>query len=335
MSYEQLPIAEQEGFAAFNELLRDWELRLAITSGEEATQLAQEAVYELDCMWPFEDDICDVSGKAVFPRPDEDGAVEIASGQFDTTGYSRGFAAYDFVGSGYYRLYYKFHISSVKSDPHPVMERVTDLYAFFDTDSSIVPAVEVEGAVIDYGPHENSVINYERRGEMINNASKQLITLLRSTAFRRLSLHRQQQKVDGLLRNTDAQVGLFEAEVMLEADYCCRPQILGDTVEHEFVPIQGDIVQGTFLGFSTLERAHLDRKAIRRNADLVQLSAGLCMTIDVHDVSSSSQLRSGEIIMVPLSSQNPQVSFTETITEEFEGLLVDADDDNPDQVTGT
>jgi hypothetical protein len=339
VSQEAVRPEENENYVAFVQDVHKWEEKLTAATPDDINQTATEATYELNELWPYPDALCDVSGHAVYPQLDEEGGAQITAGPFETTGFSEGFVVCAFDNERTdYKLYYKFRIGDQEQTPHPTISTVTNFYAFFEsTSAAISPLGEIEEGVTGgnwYEPGAYQAVDAEERVATLNQASERLVQLFRSTAFRRASWKHQREDIDGLLSEHEVATRIRELGIAVEADYCCRPSIVDGQIEHEFIPIQNAIVRGVCLGLDTLERVGLSRKAIRRDADLVQRGAGLCLVVDVERTDEPTLLRPTDVILVPLSSQNPEVIFTQEVTPDTLNKYLPDIDSGPGELVG-
>lgn len=308
-------------------------------NSSELEAIGNAAEEELDDLWEqagMMDTQCLVSGSAVFPQvicPDssesvlgatlennETSEVRVQAGYIQQVyGNSRGFMFSTLgVEDAPPRLWYMFKLAETVEVPHPVMYKRVELFAFFDAaDCSIVPLSKIDeafGITFEGGEEEAALECGGTKQDILNDRSKRFMDLIRSTKFRRENRARQIRIVDQFVEKTEVLSDVRENPVMFEPQYVyiAKPRKDG-IMEYETVGVYGLTLSGICLAVHMLGREQLDRKAIRRDHDLVSKWDGLCLTVALEpdqNIPDQVGLAPGSYVHVPISGQDFDIIFS-------------------------
>jgi len=274
-------------------------------------QLYAEIMPSIEKDFPFYGQPVYISGRGIHPIFDEDGTSVLGEGWQTSegdVGFHKGFAiVHDDDNDKPYRILHKIFTGEGYGSPLATVERETRVYKYFLLDSPLVPIIELEAAL---SSHEFSDTEFTDRLELVNKYSREFVTMLRSTTFRRLQHKRQRRVVDDFLLEVESKASVRDLQFMGEPQYAYVPILMGNTKFFKPVSLERYVVNGTCLGVDTVETGKLSLKAIRKDADLGDKWCGLCIVIDPDD-----DTRRG------LSLGEEQVLYIPTNDQTFDALL--------------
>lgn len=281
----------------------------------EAKNLAIEFLPVLNKQYPYFNQSVYISGNGMFPIIDDEGMLDAESwGTSDGIfGVHRGFVILDVAaeGSTDYRLMQKVLVNESSNTQYATVEIDQRIHCLFDLDSQVIPGIEMEAIL---SSHELSEVDPQTQVEAIYSYSKSFAQMLRSTEFRRLKHRQQQRVVDDILEGVNKQVSIRDAQFMGEPAYAYAPYFYGTQRGFMALSLREYIVGGSCLGLDSIEAVVLRTKAIRRDNDMADKDAGLCMVVD-------PDFRTRESLHL---SEN-QVLYIPTHDQEFEVVLYPAD----------
>lgn len=201
-----------------------------------------------------------------------------------------------------FHIMHKVLVGEGNSIPFATVEMDAKVYKYFDLDSQLLPVIEVEAALSSY---EFSDTEPHDRLDIINDSSKEFVDMLRSTKFRRLQHKRQQRVVDDFLLHVESKASVRDLQFIGEPLHAYVPSLIGNKRYFSQLSLEDALVAGTCLGIDTVETGILNRKAIRKDADLGDKWCGLCLVIDPDDDTRSFlQLNDGQVVYIPTYDQS-------------------------------
>lgn len=180
------------------------------------------------------------------------------------------------------------------------VETRTRRYNFFELESLILPNTEMESILAAYEGDDDN----EFRLENLTAASKYCVNLLRSTEFRRLKHRQQRRTIDNLLFELNKQITVRDMKFMGEPEYAYMPFVEGGLRGFEALDVGAVMLGGKCLGVDLLEAALLGYGPIRRDNDMADRDAGLCLVVET-DFETSQQLglNDSRVLYIPTNDQ--------------------------------
>ncbi|HUP26778.1 MAG TPA: hypothetical protein VM124_03995 [Candidatus Limnocylindrales bacterium] len=200
---------------------------------------------------------------------------------------------------------------------------------YFESDSIIQPIEDLELTLVP--PIFGEFLQSEDVTRIIDYYSEEVARLFGSTRFRRLPLSRQQAMLSGLIKRAEIESQVQDREVSIEfiepnqdtrvkgrqKNRILKPTrhvYLPGLTEHghhslryERVPLY---IGGICIGIESLESHRLRRKPIRRDSDLTDKRAGLCLAIDPYpEIRNTLEIEDGQAVLVPISGQDFEADF--------------------------
>ncbi len=257
---------------------------------------------ELGALCPFADEKVIMTGKAVLPKIEEgehigDFMVEVEL----LPGIHRGVQVISSSEDSTNPKIMHWVQTSTRNENNGTVVNITNTFGYFGRDASIFMIDKVDEA---FG-YESTVFDLDDDGmKTLNKFSEKLIDIYRSTKFRRQNKGAQQRFVTGFIDEVNARLPIRDKILLVEAQYAYVPDIQADGVRFVRLPIN-DIVEVQCMGLDTIELSHMQEKPIRRDADMVDKMAGLCLLADL-DPESRQRLgvSINSLVWLPLGGQS-------------------------------
>lgn len=304
-SYEQTsePYRDLEIFYERARLIQE---ALDQTSSEEEAVVIKDAhIEELNQSYPYLGHAVITRGKGIFPRTDENGNIDdITAGEVEMSGglhQGMHIIQLGFGESVTHRLMHKILVGTQTTEPLPLLENTLAIYHLMELNSVVIPLMELEEP---FSSCLQTVDTPQEKIDAIYQKSLGLISLLSSTSFRRMKHKNQRKLLDDYLIEADGSIQVKELSVIAEPQYAYAP--LFERGHRVFVPLDvGKVVlMGTCVGLDSIEAAKIRAKAIRRDSDLGDKSAGICIVIDPdEDTKKGLHLREDQVLYIPTANQ--------------------------------
>ena len=220
--------------------------------------------------------------------------------------------------SGKPELCYMFGVGEILHMPNPCLPGKLFPQAYIAVkDCSLNCIAELEGR----DPTKEDVFDtseetQEATRNQLISSSMELQKLVRSTRFRRQTRQRQLKLIDDLVSRAEEDTGIIGAGVLVEPVYVYQRYTNPEGhVGYQAFGMQGIAIAGTCLALGMLGRESLDRRAIRRDIDLVVPNEGYCMTIAIEAVYTAGpitgpeQLVQGSIVDLPIHARSGELTF--------------------------
>jgi hypothetical protein len=273
---------------------------------QEKDELGTALVAELDAIFPMFDEIVWLHGQALVPLADENGDIS-GEGFTSTDGYGKhkGFDTVMWEDDGMVKMkiMHRILVGEEVEAPFKTVVRQEKYYKYFDLDAAVFSVDELEEALLtgQGGPIEK----HDNICDVVEGESRQLVSMLRSTKFRRLS-HRQQVKlVDNFVVQAEDKARIRDLQIIAEPLYAYAP-LLGKAAVRRFVPIDLSevVIKGVCVGLDALVTTELRQQPIRRNQDNSFLYDGLCIVVDPdEDTRTGLGLAQAQVLYVPTQTQ--------------------------------
>lgn len=288
----------------FTSKLLEWQRFLAVADNGLAESYADRIAIELTDLWPYVNEGCYFSGTAVYPDVDlEKGTIADTFGSVESMeGVSCGLTVCAF-GDEKPQIYYLFSVGTITARTH-TLRRQDDLYAFLHVaDAEILPESTVEQPfTVPEFDEESDVC------ELLGKSSQNFVSLLRSTPFRRKTQLEQQKIVDAYIANTEQISGIRGTTVTFEPEYVYVPRLVDGVMQYDCKAVYKEFMSGICHGLMSIEADKLQRKAIRRDIDMVDERAGLCLIVEVASASYNDAPLNTPVLL-PLSDQDIDIVF--------------------------
>ncbi|HET8709321.1 MAG TPA: hypothetical protein VFL85_03490 [Candidatus Saccharimonadales bacterium] len=315
---EAQPEVELSPQAMFTVRLHEWMSFFASTTKEEDDARVDEAQEDLNDLWPYVGQQCMFSGKALYPKFEEDdgdfgGKSRPTVGELEQYfGVSVGIKALPTEDEPP-KLFFDFYLGTAIDASDPTCPKANEYHAFLETSGQVVPVRSIEEIFDVYTNPERT----PDRAAYLTKASDDFVNMLRSTGFRRLTHKRQKTMVANYLRQTE-EIGDVRGEaILLDAEYAFSNRLHDGRVQYDFRNLLGKNISGKCHGLDSLETGTLRSKAIRRDMDMINPYAGLCLVIEDMTGQEEAEDPRGEILYVPISGQQLEVVWG---SDEIEGV---------------
>jgi hypothetical protein len=300
--------AEMGGQDRFSERLAYWQRALREGGQEIVERYGNMALAELDELCPDTTEECLFKGHAIWPIMDVEGEVQdIVVGKIEQAarGVHNGFQV-RVLEEGKPELWYEFLIHSCLKEPNGVERSYHKVFAYIDpTDSVITPVKDFEEPFLS--EQFDNAVGDENVHAVLSEASDKLAVALSSSEFRKLTLPQQREFVDNYVRRYETETDINHKAVAISAAHFYRVQKAEDNstraiTRQEFA--DGEYIEGSCLSLGTLIDQQLGERRVKLVRDLVDKMAGLCLVLSMDDYQPVLGLCKGDIIYVPLSSQD-------------------------------
>jgi hypothetical protein len=272
-----------------------------LTDHSQAANLRKQAISELDAMFPYKGERVYMSGNGKYLTLDPATNIPVKESWQYIKGCEclhNGFAVLETNESGsavsYHvmqQVYTGFRRGKISDNVYQTLQ----FFDYFDLDSSCLVAKELDD--IFYETDESLTID-DQIG-VVHSRSHLLDALIQSTAFRRMNRTKQQNQVANLISQAEQDVKIRGTSLLAEAEYGYI-NFLGNYVHILPVDIRDSVIGGVCLGLESLESLALREKAIRRNANLVDKKAGICLVLDPDpDTRQGLLLEPEQLLYVP------------------------------------
>lgn len=322
----QTEIIAAEDYAA---LMRTWEAHInTLPLDEDLNAALQQATAEINEVYPYNGETVHFSGEGIFPASDD--MAEETSGEFvqyDTatlqnptdcwgateglTGVANGIwpISCQEVDRTEWRLMHRVSLGTATKQTSLTLVQQNHLFCYLTAAATLVPVKGIEeiyneaDAAADTLPHPHNTLS---------TLSDQLSGTISSTRFRRLKHAAQKRIVDACVERAEREAGIREKWAVIDASYCYAPLLKGDELHQILLDISDTLVSGHCLGVESAERVRLQYKAIRSDAHVTDKYAGLCIVVEPEEsVAQELGVNTGQILFVPISSQEIEVIFEE------------------------
>ncbi len=305
-------ILENDPIDQFYIRAHQWEEFLTEVGEEHWDDLVCEAGEELERLYPYTGITLHFSGEGLFPFFDDDNNI-IGEGYGESGGQYGIGAGIQIArvtkgdGEKVPKILHQILIHKSESQPLASVTQEQSIYALVYLEGEVLPIVNIEEI---YGT-DTVAQETELLHQNANLCSKAFTSLLRSTGFRRLPRKKQNALVDQTLMDADIRAPVREREALVEGEYAYIPETTGEATEFRLIDIRDTLVSGVCLALDTVEKAALRHKAIRRDTDLADKGAGLCLVIDpLPETRSELNIDEGKVVFVPISGQEIEVVFS-------------------------
>jgi hypothetical protein len=282
---------------------REWQREFdQLTDYSQYTTLREQAIAELDGVFPYLDRDVYMSGNGLFLIRDEATGLpkeEIWGAVPDCEGQHGGFMVLE---DDEYRDTKKFKVMQrILLGGNTTMLSKTVIqqllfFRYFDLDSSCIVLDEINDIFYD----DFNTPNIEEQKNILVDSSLALNRLLKSTSFRRMKHSKQQRQVAGLVEKAEKETVLRGAKVLVEAEhgYICEFE-RKMAIKH--VDVRNAVIGGVCLGLETLESLGLKLQAIRSDADLVQMTPGISLVFEPNlETREGLNLKQGQVFYLPV-----------------------------------
>ncbi|MBA3758489.1 hypothetical protein H0X10_02565 [Candidatus Saccharibacteria bacterium] len=274
-------------------------------NNSDATELRAEFIPVINEHYPYFQQSVYISGAGIFPATDEEGSIVSEEWGYSEGcfGIHQGFVVLDVApeGSYDYHVMQKIFVQEIHSASLATVETEQRIYKYFDLNSQVIPSIEMESILSSYELQDDDP---KLQLAMINEYSKRFTRLLRSTEFRRLKHRQQKRVVDDILVGVNQQVGVRDLKFMGEPEYGYAPFMYGTQRGFVALGLEEIIVGGSCLGIDSIESAFLRTKAIRKDNDMADKDAGLCMIVDPdYETRKSLYLTDCQVLYIPTLDQ--------------------------------
>lgn len=274
---------------------------------EVSQEFGNTIIAELDSNCPYMDSGVLISGNALVPDVDDEGNK---IGDIWTDVIKEGIhEGVEFVGNedGRLMIAQRVRINSVSVRIGRTCHGSLPLFAYFDNKANITPLLEIENS---FDPYYLSEHIYDESTAMegfdiLHERSAGFVRLLSGTRFRRLGRVRQSQEIDNFIDETSKEAGIADYPVSLCAEYGYITELnLENSVVINQINLDDAVISGLCLAIDSLERVRQPYKKIKKDDELVDKNAGLCLIIDPDRESRDRlPLTESQVIYVPVSGQ--------------------------------
>lgn len=300
---------------------------------ENQDEYFEEMVVELGELCPLIGEMVFISGVGVFPYDDEDyesfsrSDIELIDPKLDDeeetfTAFVDGlFCTYAGLNIDIkknkdgndtcFRLTHRVNIGEHEySEKHGLVKNSSQFFAKFDLDCSMLLCSELEAAALGI---ENPEQYHETSFEDLVESSRYFVELLGSTKFRRLSKQVQKRHYEQLMLHlTNKAANIIDSYVVIdfvdedEGDpYLFNPQSQpdGSIYYEKFLAYDYGIRQllGCCIGITSVDERAILEKPVRRDSDLIDKKAGICLAIDIsHYETDETEAHGQNLLYVPL-----------------------------------
>lgn len=226
-----------------------------------------------------------------------------------------GFSIEDPSCSGELGVWLQFETSYGEIMDHPtIAHEITTLAYLKPNTTSVIPLSELDK--IFYKPNELAE-EIAENGQQLGTLkifSEALIQTVKSTKFRRLAHPRQIRIVNNIIRNAEIFSGAHNlGDLDLDVEYGYAPQVTEKGINYRLVELGKLPISGRCLGVTMVGKERLERKAVRRDSDLINKNEGLSLIIELADDSELPDhlgLMPGDILYVPFLERSRRVKHS-------------------------
>lgn len=326
MSYgEEVPVIDDLA-QEFYQAAHNWQQNLdaMMQAGEPFTLVLQTSIeQELDTLCPYIGERVLLKGFGILPVIDEDSG-EFAGNTFghhEAGGQHLGVRVLSISGMDEHfrpqekpgddttlvdatppivRVLHMVYLGGDLEPTSPTFQTSHSYFGLFHLDSHLVLLDEVEES---FRQPELPAANLE----LLLDTSREFRSMLCSTPFRRLKHRQQRQRVDEVLKEANQKLSLLDADLSVMCDYFHRPCLetsFGGALSFMPTDVPDLIINGTCLGVDSIEGPQLANRPIRRDRDLQDKLAGLCLVLDPDEESRHAlQLADQQVVYIPTLSQ--------------------------------
>lgn len=285
---------------------RHWQAVLSNPTRHDELISEQEIINELNGFYPYIGQAVFMSGVGMHPVQDEEtGRLtdEIWEHRFAQGGIHHGFYIDDYAEADTMerQIMHQLTIGEISEKIGKTLFQKQVLVSLFNLDSMVLPVNDIDRA---FGI-EDQVPDYEfeKRLDLMMGYSKKLTKIYKSTSFRRMNHEQQISLVREFLSEADRKTKLRDISVMVTAEYAYVPLLTSGWQLIQF-PVEELDISGTCIGLESTESVTMKEKAIRKDSDLIDKKAGLCLVIDPDDETREElRLRPDSILYLPTYSQ--------------------------------
>jgi len=310
----------------FYECVTEWELQLAgiDVNDPELEVLAEEIAVELEQICPYMDEIVHVSGRGVIPIMD-DLTGEMTNEVFYSEGVTGQYMGvmvvpYQEQEDLDLRVRIMHRVLIGQAEENVSLSRYREEYfiASFLTEpgTSITDLADIESIFSPYFIGQESSESMNDRLRKVRVYTDKARELVCSTGFRRQPQGRQASALVSLVSEAERETRINQLFVTANSGYALIVQH-GETCSY-LIPYNLDDtpIKGMILGLESLENLRLrEGRAIRRDSDLIDKNAGLCLVISPEDDTQVNlNLSPRQVIFLPLGSQSAGIVYSDTST---------------------
>jgi hypothetical protein len=282
----------------------------------ELVQLALSARSELEQLCPYYSAAVFISGLGLIPDIKKIENNEIYEVKYD---YSEGLFGnhlgvdVSFVedkrGHHWGQIKHMILMGSMMHRASPFVSETKNIFALFDLDAEILSLDAVEDA---YPQANYNLVSWWSDSEIDDIAqsnSKEVLSLVRSTKFRRATQVKQVDLLQEKVYKANTELPAHGADIFATAQYAVAPTITDNqTLSLVSFDMSEHVLHGEYLGFGSLDCMLAMRKAIRSDKDLFSKYAGLCLVVDPYEETRQSlSLKADQVLYVPIS--NKKIEF--------------------------
>lgn len=301
-------LTEESYIQDFYDNVVEYQALLDRTPPDEIDSTLREAIVsELDQICPYAGETVCMNGRGIVPRFDDDGDYEsdtVIDTHGDTDfGVHLGMAIVpDYDNKDRLLIMHQVFLHKEHSVLGYTARQSTQFFAFFDINSSITRVEELE-SVFQHNNPETGGLN-PHWDTALENYSNKVFNLLKSTQFRRSNKRGQMAKLQALIYEAEQETTLQDSYMRILAGY---GYLLVPTENRKhFVPmdISEDTIDGTCMGFISLDYLQIKNKAIRKDADRPDELAGLCIVLDPsEDTRNRLRLEPNHVLYIPTGQE--------------------------------
>lgn len=285
---------------------KGWQAVLSDPFRQEELISEQDIIEELNNLYPYVGQAVFMSGVGVHPIQDEETGrliTEVWERRFGQGGIHNGFYIDDYTeeGSPGCQIMHRVLVAKIVEKIGKTLIQEQVIFSLFNLDSLVLPVNDIDKA---FGIDEQAVPpDFGEQLDLMMGYSKQLTKIYKSTTFRRMNHDQQISVVREFIFEANRKTKLRDLSVMVTAEYAYVPLLKNGW---QLVPFKVDEldISGTCVGLESTESVTMKRKAIRRDSDLTDKQAGLCLVIDPDEITREElNLRTDSVLYLPTCSQ--------------------------------
>jgi len=197
---------------------------------------------------------------------------------------------------GRYQVMQQVVIGGLKGMVSKTVHQELLMFNYFDLDSNCLVVDEINDI---FCGDKNNPVDFCEQMEVVKRSSRELNLLLRSTTFRRTKRSKQIRQVDSLVARAELDSNICGTEILAEAE-CGYITDFNMNMHLMPVDIRDAVIGGLCLGLETLESFALRMRAIRRDANLIDKGAGMCLVIAPNpETKQGLHLRDEQALFIP------------------------------------
>lgn len=289
---------------------RGWQAVLSDPTRQEELISESDIIQELDRFYPYTGQAVFMTGLGMHPVQDQENGKlidEIWEHRLGEPGIHNGFYIDDYSEDGNpgRQIMHQLTVAERGEKIGKTLFQKQVIVSLFNLDSLVLPATDIDRV---FGIEESAASpDFAKKFDLMMGYSKELTKIYKSTTFRRLNHDQQISVVREFICEADRRTKLRDLSVIATAQYAYVPLLKSGW---QLIPfkLQEFDISGTCVGLESTETITMRRKAIRKDADLTDKHAGLCLVIDPDDETCKElNLRNDSVLYLPTSSQSFEI----------------------------